>query len=263
MSRIMTSFHVTEEKPARLAVLIDADNASARDIEAILEEVVKFGDATVKRIYGNFVGQNGQWKQVINDFAIKPMQQFAFATGKNSTDGFMMIDAMDLLYGNRLDGFCIVSSDSDFTALAIRLKEQGMPVYGFGKKQTPKSFVNACTQFIYVENLLHDESRENDGENLSARPDAPLQTAQAAADQQTASLPGDTIRKIFEQFDSDWVAISALGSTWRRLHADFDPRSYGCKNFTALVKKHPEIFEYKMRAENANAQEHMYVKLKD
>lgn len=263
MSRIMTSFHVTEEKPARLAVLIDADNASARDIEAILEEVVKFGDATVKRIYGNFVGQNGQWKQVINDFAIKPMQQFAFATGKNSTDGFMMIDAMDLLYGNRLDGFCIVSSDSDFTALAIRLKEQGMPVYGFGKKQTPKSFVNACTQFIYVENLLPDELIENIGENLSARPDAPLQTAQAAADQQTASLPRDTIRKIFEQFDSDWVAISALGSTWRRLHADFDPRSYGCKNFTALVKKHPEIFEYKMRAENENAQEHMYVKLKD
>lgn len=175
----------------------------------------------------------------------------------------MMIDAMDLLYGNRLDGFCIVSSDSDFTALAIRLKEQGMPVYGFGKKQTPKSFVNACTQFIYVENLLPDELIENIGENLSARLDAPLQTAQAAADQQTAYLPRDTIRKIFEQFDSDWVAISALGSTWRRLHADFDPRSYGCKNFTALVKKHPEIFEYKMRAENENAQEHMYVKLKD
>ena len=137
MSRIMTSFHVTEEKPARLAVLIDADNASARDIGAILEEVVKFGDATVKRIYGNFVGQNGQWKQAINDFAIRPMQQFAFTTGKNSTDGFMMIDAMDLLYGNRLDGFCIVSSDSDFTALAIRLKEQGMPVYGFGESPCP------------------------------------------------------------------------------------------------------------------------------
>lgn len=239
MSRTKTSFNVTEEKSVRLAVLIDADNASARDVKAILEEVVKFGDATVKRIYGNFVGNNGQWKQVINDCAIKPMQQFAFTTGKNATDGFMIIDAMDLLYSNRLDGFCIVSSDSDFTALAIRLKEQGLPVYGFGKKQTPTAFINACTQFIYVENLAQEEIKSDNKENTSAPSNTSTAITPPSSDTKPAFLPMDTIRKIFEQFDSEWVAITALGSTWRRLQADFDPRNYGCAKFTTLVKKHP------------------------
>ena len=264
MSRTKTSFNVVEEKSVRLAVLIDADNASARDIEAILEEVVKFGDATVKRIYGNFVGNNGSWKQVINDYAIKPMQQFAFTTGKNATDGFMIIDAMDLLYSNRLDGFCIVSSDSDFTALAIRLKEQGMPVYGFGKKQTPKAFINACTQFIYVENLTPEENKKDIAkENISVKSDAPTQSTQQTANDKPASLPMDTIRKIFEQFDSEWVAMTAFGSTWRRLQADFDPRNYGCAKFTTLVKKHPEVFEYEMRKNSEGNQEQMYVKMKN
>ena len=148
-----TIFNLTEEKTSKLAVLIDADNASAKDIENILNELTKYGEATVKRIYGNFVNQNGSWKQAINNLAIKPMQQFAYTTGKNATDGFMIIDAMDLLYTDRIDGFAIVSSDSDFTALAIRIKEQGATVYGFGKKQTPEAFRNACSHFTYVENL--------------------------------------------------------------------------------------------------------------
>ena len=113
MSKIKTSFNVVEEKVARLAVLIDADNASAQTIGAILEETTKFGEATVKRVYGNFVGDSGTWKSIINKHAVKPMQQFAYTTGKNATDGFMIIDAMDLLYTGRFDGFCIVSSDSD------------------------------------------------------------------------------------------------------------------------------------------------------
>ena len=262
MSKTKTSFNVVEEKTVRLAVLIDADNASARDIASILDEVVKFGDVTVKRIYGNFVGNNGQWKQVINDYAIKPMQQFAFTTGKNATDGFMIIDAMDLLYSDRLDGFCIVSSDSDFTALAIRLKEQGMPVYGFGKKQTPKAFINACTQFIYVENLISEEIKNDNKSSVSVQTDTAIQTEQPTANHQTAVLPMDTIRKIFEQFDSEWVAMTAFGSTWRRLQADFDPRNYGCAKFTTLVKKHPEIFEYEIRKNIESNPEHMYVKLK-
>lgn len=157
MSKVKTNFNVVEENTNRLAVLIDDDNVSAKDIKAILEEVTNYGEATVKRIYGNFVSKNGQWKEVINAHAIKPMQQFAFTTGKNATDGFMIIDAMDLLYTERFDGFCLVSSDSDFTALAIRLKEQGATVYGFGKKQTPEAFRNACSRFIYVENLVKDE----------------------------------------------------------------------------------------------------------
>ncbi|QMT31142.1 NYN domain-containing protein [Alysiella filiformis] len=270
-NKIKTSFNIVEEKSARLAVLIDADNASAKDVKAILEEVAKFGEATVKRIYGNFVSANGQWKQVINELAIKPMQQFAFTTGKNATDGFMIIDAMDLLYTNRFDGFCIVSSDSDFTALAIRLKEHGTSVYGFGKKQTPAAFRNACSQFIYVENLVTEteecviqentltdktqinQSNENKLKNNATNKNTELEVIQ---------LPLDTLRKVFENFDDEWVGISAFGATWKRLQVDIDPRTYGCSKFTTLIKKYPEVFDYEMRKVADGEQEHMYVKLK-
>ena len=250
MSKIKTSFNVVEEKSARLAVLIDADNASAQTIKAILEETTKFGEATVKRIYGNFVGDSGKWKAVINEYAIKPMQQFAYTKGKNATDGFMIIDAMDLLYTNRFDGFCIVSSDSDFTALAIRLKEQGVTVYGFGKEQTPEAFRNACSQFIYVENLLPElkvaDSKQANVVQLDVL-SSPKKTTKDKEEvpnvstennlAQSIELPMETIRKIFEQFDSEWVAMTAFGATWKRLQVDFDPRTYGCKKFTDLVKK--------------------------
>ena len=132
-----TVFNVSEEKISKIAVLIDADNASAKDIDYILTEITKYGEATVKRIYGNFTDQVGNaWKKCINDLAIKPMQQFSYTTGKNATDGFMIIDAMDLLYTNRFDGFCIISSDSDFTALAIRIKEQGAGVWFWEEANT-------------------------------------------------------------------------------------------------------------------------------
>ncbi|MDO4640087.1 MAG: NYN domain-containing protein [Neisseria sp.] len=265
MSKVKTSVNVVEEKSAHLAILIDADNASAKTIHAILEETTKFGEATVKRIYGNFVGINGQWKSVINEYAIKPMQQFAYTTGKNATDGAMIIDAMDLLYTNRFDGFCIVSSDSDFTALAIRLKEQGVTVYGFGKKQTPESFRNACSQFIYVENLLPPEEMKQKAE----KPEEVTQQNKSQADNTTETthsskiIPLDTVKKIFEQFDNEWVPMTAFGSTWKRLQVDIDPRTYGCKKFTDLVKKYPEIFEYQSRKNEEGTQEQMYVRLKN
>lgn len=272
MSKIKTSFNVVEEKSARLAVLIDADNASAQTIKAILEETTKFGEATVKRIYGNFVGDNGKWKAVINEYAIKPMQQFAYTKGKNATDGFMIIDAMDLLYTNRFDGFCIVSSDSDFTALAIRLKEQGVTVYGFGKEQTPEAFRNACSQFIYVENLLPElkliQAQQTDTQShaQSVKEERvhaePASIASSEPTGQKVELPMETIKKIFEQFDSEWVAMTAFGATWKRLQVDIDPRTYGCKKFTDLVKKYPDVFEHEMRKNEMGTQEHMYVKLK-
>lgn len=133
-----------------LAILIDGDNASAKDIKLILDEMAKYGKIAVKRVYGNFISTNCQWIEAINEYAIKPMQQFAFTVGKNANDGFMIIDAMDLLYTNRFNGFCIVSSDSDFTSLAIRLREQGMTVYGVGKKQIPAAFSNACNHFFML-----------------------------------------------------------------------------------------------------------------
>ena len=201
MATSKTIFNLTEERTSKLAVLIDADNASAKDIENILNELTKYGEATIKRIYGNFVSQNGNWKQAINNLAIKPMQQFAYTSGKNATDGFMIIDAMDLLYTDRIDGFAIVSSDSDFTALAIRIKEQGAMVYGFGKKQTPEAFRNACSHFTYVENLTGYEEpsiKESTSNHIKEPPkeklnkDLPPVSTTVA----TSHLPLDKIKQI-------------------------------------------------------------------
>lgn len=269
MSSVKTGFNIIEEQTKRLAVLIDDDNVSPNHISAILTEIAKYGEATVKRIYGNFVSKNGQWKEIINAHAIKPMQQFAFTTGKNATDGYMIIDAMDLLYTNRFDGFCIISSDSDFTALAIRLKEQGATVYGFGEKKTPKAFRNACSQFIYIENLL-DNKKENESINSNQSKDKTENKIENVKSTNTtqsseikSDLPLDIIVQVFESFDDEWITAAAFASTWKRLQIDMDPRSYGCKKFTDLVKKYDDVFDYELREmENDSTQRHMYVKLK-
>ena len=263
-----TVFNVSEEKISKIAVLIDADNASAKDIDYILSEITKYGEATVKRIYGNFTDQVANaWKKCINDLAIKPMQQFSYTTGKNATDGFMIIDAMDLLYTNRFDGFCIISSDSDFTALAIRIKEQGATVYGFGKKQTPKAFVNACSHFTYVENLhpVVESPVEvfKEIELVQAKGNVTVATKASSVDaKHTApkNLPIDLIHSIFEDAEEEWLPMSTVGQRWKLKQVDFDPRSFGAKNFSALIKKLPEIFAWEER--DLNSQKHVYVKLK-
>lgn len=260
---VKTIFNISEEKTTKLAVLIDADNASAKDIENILNELTKYGEATVKRIYGNFVNQNGNWKQAINSLAIKPMQQFAYTTGKNATDGFMIIDAMDLLYTGRFDGFCLVSSDSDFTALAIRIKEQGATVYGFGKKQTPEAFRNACSHFTYVENLSNYEeppvketpTQEVKKENVVK--ETPKQEIKSEAQSQ---LPVHIIKQVFDNHDSEWISVASLGSQWKLLQVDFDPRTYGFKKLGDLVKGFPKIFETEERLSNEH--KNLYVRLK-
>lgn len=266
-----TIFNLTEERTSKLAVLIDADNASAKDIENILNELTKYGEATVKRIYGNFVNQNGSWKQAINNLAIKPMQQFAYTTGKNATDGFMIIDAMDLLYTDRIDGFAIVSSDSDFTALAIRIKEQGATVYGFGKKQTPEAFRNACSHFTYVENLT--------GYEVPAQPpivqakEEPLTTKKeitnssnkdtAQTKSQTSSnLPLDKIKQVFDAHDTEWISVASLGSQWKLLQVDFDPRTYGFKKLGDLVKSYTKVFDVEERPTSTSDHKNLYVRLK-
>lgn len=152
----------SEESTQRLAVLIDADNAQAVVMEGLFAEIARYGEATVKRIYGDFTSKHSaQWKKVLNKFAIKPVQQFAYTTGKNATDSTMIIDAMDLLYTQRFDGFCIVSSDSDFTGLAGRIREEGLTVYGFGENKTPEAFRNACHKFIRTEYLRPDSSADD------------------------------------------------------------------------------------------------------
>ena len=266
---LKTIFNVSEEKTAKLAVLIDADNASAKDIKNILDELTKYGEATVKRIYGNFVNQNGNWKQAINDLAIKPMQQFAYTTGKNATDGFMIIDAMDLLYTNRFDGFALVSSDSDFTALAIRIKEQGATVYGFGKMQTPEAFRNACSHFTYVENLRDDEeiaviSQQNKPQTNIKITDKEIEKVEKTpviTSSPHPELPLSTIKQIFDNQDTEWITVASLGSQWKLLQNDFDTRTYGFKRLNDLVKGFPEIFDYDERMlENGHKQ--LYIKLK-
>lgn len=160
-----------EEPTQRLAVLIDADNAQAAIIEGLLAEIARFGEATVKRIYGDFTATtSAQWKRVLNSHAIKPVQQFAYTSGKNATDSTLIIDAMDLLYTRRFDGFCLVSSDSDFTGLAIRIREEGLIVYGFGEQKTPEAFRNACNKFLFTEVLRPKRAQVQEETLFSALP---------------------------------------------------------------------------------------------
>ncbi len=157
---------VAGENAARLAVLIDADNAQASIVDDLLAEVARYGTASVKRAYGDWTGTSLKgWKDRLLAQSIQPIQQFAYTTGKNATDSAMVIDAMDLLYSGRFDGFCLVSSDSDFTRLAARLRESGLIVYGFGERKTPKAFVAACDKFIYIENLRRDAARGRIGQH--------------------------------------------------------------------------------------------------
>src|SRR5512141_86793 len=177
-----------EDEQRRLAVLIDADNAQPSVIEGLLDEVAKFGVASAKRIYGDFTSaQQTQWKQVLLKHSINPVQQFAYTSGKNATDSSLIIDAMDLLYTRRFDGFCLVSSDSDFTRLAQRLREEGLTVYGFGERKTPAAFVKACDRFVYTEVLRAEVAP---GAAAKARPakQAPKKTT-VGAKQETPPTP--------------------------------------------------------------------------
>ncbi|HEV2518583.1 MAG TPA: NYN domain-containing protein [Devosia sp.] len=211
-------------KQARLAVLIDADNASAKTVDGLFEEIAKFGSATVRRVYGDFSSPNlGSWVNVLAKHAIAPQQQFANTKGKNASDIALVIDAMDLLHSARLDGFCIVSSDSDFTRLAGRLREEGVEVYGFGEQKTPPGFRQACTRFIYTENLG------------LAEPEA-VQAPPKRADLGEARTL--VVRAIGEvEGEGGWVNLSTLGSHLTKLESDFDPRSYGEKKLSDMVRK--------------------------
>ncbi|SCL29968.1 OST-HTH/LOTUS domain-containing protein [Micromonospora pallida] len=219
------------ETAAKLAVLIDADNAQPVAVEALLAEVAKYGTAHVKRAYGDWTGTSLRgWKDMLLAQSIQPIQQFAYTTGKNATDSALIIDAMDLLYSGRFDGFCIVSSDSDFTRLASRLRESGLTVYGFGERKTPKPFVAACDKFVYTENL-----------NYTGSP-APTDVAPTKATPTAAQLKGDTalvvlLRNAVEAASDDdgWAPLASVGNIILKQRPDFDPRSYGYGKLSDLV----------------------------
>ncbi len=214
----------------RFAILIDADNISSKYIKIIIEETAKEGTITYKRIYGDWTTPNlGSWKEVLLEFSINPIQQYAYTTGKNSTDSAMIIDAMDILYTGNVDGFCIVSSDSDFTKLAARLKESGKIVIGMGQNKTPKPFVSACSKFKYIDILSGDKIKEDQGKNK---------------EKEESSLTKEqdikkTIKTIIDENAdaSGWVLASTIGTILQKSYPDFDCRNYGCKKMIDLLKK--------------------------
>lgn len=212
----------------RLAVLIDADNAQAKHLERLLVEIAKYGTATVRRAYGDWTTPHlDKWKDELLAHSVQPMQQFAYTRGKNSTDSALIIDAMDLLHSGTVDGFCLVSSDSDFTRLAARIREQGLLAYGFGERKTPEPFRRACTTFIYVENL-GDEETEQD---RKPAPDA------VGKDRELAKLLAEAVSASVG--DDGWANLGAVGSNLARLATDFDTRSWGFSKLKDLMEAHP------------------------
>jgi hypothetical protein len=245
-----------EEGQRRLAVLIDADNAQASVIEALLAEVARFGVASVKRIYGDFTSTRlQQWKNVLLEHSIQPVQQFAYTSGKNATDSSLIIDAMDLMYTRRFDGFCLVTSDSDFTRLAQRLREEGLTVYGFGEKKTPDAFRQACDTFIHTEVLRPVSTPTAAPKKAAPKKTASGTNAPAAPTPAPAAksekLPLALLRKAIDQAsgESKWAGLGAVGQYISKVRPDFDPRLYGCRKLSDLVRAHPQYFEVKERGE--------------
>jgi hypothetical protein len=218
----------------RLAVLIDGDNTTPTIIEALLAEIAKYGSATVKRAYGDWTTQNLRgWKEVVNAHAIQPMQQFAYTTGKNATDSALIIDAMDLLYTGNLDGFCLVSSDSDFTKLASRLRESGKTVYGFGEPKTPHSLVAACDKFVYLDVLRRNEKSEQTETPSASNAPRRRSAGELRGDAKLVKLLRDGIDASSD--DDGWAHLGGVGSYVAKQAPDFDSRNWGYAKLVDLV----------------------------
>jgi hypothetical protein len=257
----------SEEPTLRLAVLIDADNAQAAVIEGLLAEIARFGEATVRRIYGDFTAPtSSSWKKVLQRYAIKPVQQFAYTTGKNATDSTLIIDAMDLLYTRKFDGFCLITSDSDFTGLAMRLREEGLTVLGFGEKKTPEAFRNACHKFVFTEVLRPSAAHEPNVsvQKVDIEPNvAPVQPS-VDAPEQNLEFPRQFVLTALEQSidDAGWAHLGTFGSYLTKLQPDFDSRLYGYKKLSDLVKAKTGLFVTEERQPPGSSQKVLYLRAK-
>jgi hypothetical protein len=252
-----------EYPTGRLAVLIDADNAQASVIDGILAEVARFGEATVKRIYGDFTSSSSSaWKKVLQKHAIKPVQQFAYSQGKNATDSTLIIDAMDLLYTRKFDGFCLVTSDSDFTGLATRLREEGLRVFGFGEKKTPDAFRNACHKFVFTEVLRPARPDSSPPAAGGRAKSVPAKAAPAAAAPQ--AFPTRFLLDALEQSsdESGWASLGLFGRYLNTLQPDFDSRVYGYKKLSDLVKAKKELFTIEERSAPGQTGKTLYLRAK-
>lgn len=249
-------------KELKLAVLIDADNISSVHVKAMLEEIAKYGTPTFKRIYGDFTKTTlSGWKGVLLENAITPMQQYGYTTGKNSTDSALIIDAMDILYTGGVDGFCIVSSDSDFTRLAIRLREAGKKVFGIGEKKTPAPFIASCDKFIYIE-ILHKEVKEvetSTSSKLVTKEVAKKTESILKIDKGFIKVIKDSINDLAEE--DGWVFLGLLGHLILKKQPDFDSRNYGFKKLGDLMRNIPGL-EVDERPASKNNVIQLYVRVR-
>ncbi len=280
-----------ETKELKLAVLIDADNVPYSNVKGMMEEIAKYGTPTTKRIYADWTKPNaGGWKSVLLEHAITPIQQYSYTIGKNSSDSAMIIDAMDLLYSDKVDGFCIVSSDSDFTRLAIRLRESGMKVIGIGEKKTPNSFIVACDRFIYIEVLdgaikktrtivsgrikspkskLIEENKkiidpttsEQAKQKITAKTIEKIeQKPLNKIDNQTIELIEDTLEAIGDE--DGWAFLGDVGNLIVKKKPEFDSRNYGFSKLTPMLKSLTDILEIDERESDKKGIKHVFVRLR-
>ncbi len=252
------------KKELNLAVLFDADNVPASHVQEMLNEIAKYGIPTIKRIYGDWTKPNlAGWKAVLLENAITPIQQYSYTTGKNSTDSAMIIDAMDILHSNKADGFCIISSDSDFTRLATRLRESNKMVIGMGEKKTPRPFIATCDKFIYIENLGNDDEETQE----EATPQTPATTEKKKPVPPKEKINYAIIRLLCQTIDdladdNEWVSLAEVGSLLLKKRPDFDPRNYGFKKLTPLIESCPKQFEIEKRKAENNHAVHVFVRLR-
>ena len=250
----------------KLAVLIDADNIPYSNIKGMLDEIAKIGIPTIKRIYGDWTKPTvSGWKPSLLEHAITPIQQYSYTTGKNATDSAMIIDAMDILHSEKVDGFCLISSDSDFTRLAIRLRESGMLVVGLGQKKTPNPFIVSCDKFIYIEIIGKSEEDIDDDKKADKKAEksknTPFQsTGVDAIDKKLISLIKITIDDLAD--DDGWAFLAEVGGLLIKKKPDFDPRNYGFAKLTPLIKSLNKHFEVDERGVENKHIRHIYVKIK-
>jgi uncharacterized LabA/DUF88 family protein len=250
------------QKDIRLAVLIDADNVPYSNVKGVMEEIAKYGTPTFKRIYGDWTKPTiSGWKNVLLENAITPIQQYSYTSGKNSSDSALIIDAMDILYSGKVDGFCIVSSDSDFTRLATRLREAGMKVFGIGQKKTPNPFIVACDKFIYMEIIPAFEVEPEETTTAKTKTTNPKPKALVdKLNKETLKLIAHTINDLADE--NGWAFLGDVGNLVLKKQPNFDPRNYGFQKLTPLIKSLPQ-FEIDKRETDKAGIKLVYIKNKE
>lgn len=249
-------------KEEKLAVLIDADNVPYAHMEEMLDEIAKYGNPTIKRIYADWTAPTvSGWKKVLLEHAITPIQQYSYTKGKNSSDSALIIDAMDLLYSEKVNGFCIVSSDSDFTRLATRLREAGMLVIGIGEKKTPKPFITACDKFIYIEILKKQPDEAEDSSKKPTQSKRKIEVIESVSqiDKPLIQFIKNSVNEISDE--DGWAFLGVLGNHLIKKRTDFDPRNYGFTKLFPLIKS-TGSFEFEIRETKEKSNRLIYIKNK-